>query len=99
MTTKTITNTRPTIISSQSFAYGRTRFQMSIVNIVLLELNIDVSDDIRAAIITANIRPRAPLGINLMTSNGYAMFEHPDGLPHILLHVSGSAQPISSLKI
>jgi hypothetical protein len=33
---------------------------MSIVKIVLVELNIEVSDDISAAIITANITPLAP---------------------------------------
>jgi len=35
----------------------------TIVNIALLELKIDVKEDIKAAIITANIRPRAPGGI------------------------------------
>ena len=36
--------------------------QMSMANTVLLLLNIDVSDDIRADNITANIIPRAPVG-------------------------------------
>jgi len=35
---------------------------MSMANTVLLLLNIDVSDDIRADNITANIIPRAPVG-------------------------------------
>ncbi len=70
MTTKMTTNNLPTTMSSQSLALGLALFQMSIVNIVLLELKMDVSDDMRAAIITANIRPRAPFGMSLMTSSG-----------------------------
>jgi hypothetical protein len=40
------------------------------VNIVDEELNIDVNDDINAAIIQASIRPRKPFGINSITING-----------------------------
>ena len=47
----------PTIISSVSFAFLRINSQISIVKIVLLLLKTDVSDDIRAAIMTAIIRP------------------------------------------
>ena len=86
MTTRTTTNNRPTTISSQSFDCGLIRFQISIVNIALLELNIDVSEDISAAIITASIRPLAPAGIRSITSLGYAIFEHPLRLPHICSH-------------
>ena len=38
------------------------RVQMSIVKIVELELNIDVRELIRAAIITASIIPESPFG-------------------------------------
>jgi len=55
-----ITKTRPTTISSISFARGRIRFQRSIVNITEHELNTEVNDDIKAAIITATMRPLAP---------------------------------------
>ena len=43
-----------------SEAFLRMRVQMSIVKMVEDELNIDVSDDISADIITANINPLAP---------------------------------------
>ena len=55
-----ITKTRPTTISSISLARGRIRFQRSIVNITEHELNTEVNDDIKAAIITATMRPLAP---------------------------------------
>jgi hypothetical protein len=38
---------------------------------VLVELNIDVTEDIKAAIITAIIKPRAPVGNNEITNFGY----------------------------
>lgn len=69
-TTKTNTKSLPTIISSQSLDFGLMRLQMSMVNMALLELNIDVNEDIKAAIITANINPLAPGGINSMTNFG-----------------------------
>lgn len=69
---------------------------MSIVNIALAELNIDVNEDINAAIITASIRPRAPSGINFIISRGYALFVHPLLLPQYAKHSSGSAQATSS---
>jgi hypothetical protein len=72
---------------------------MSIVNMALLELKIEVNEDISAAIMTASIMPRAPVGIKSITSFGYAMFEQPDGVPHILRHSSGRLQPTSSEKI
>ena len=51
-----------TIMSSISDALLLKWVQMSMANTVLLLLNIDVSDDIRADNITANIIPRAPVG-------------------------------------
>ena len=48
----------PTIISSQSCAFFLKRCQISIVKMVELELNIDVNEDINAAIIQANVKPR-----------------------------------------
>ena len=50
----------PTSKSSKSEGLFRNLVQTSIVNIVEDELNIDVRDDIKAAIITANINPRIP---------------------------------------
>lgn len=46
--------------SSRSEARGLTRVQMSIVNRVLLLLKIEAKEDMRAASMTANIRPRRP---------------------------------------
>ena len=53
---------RPTSSSSRSPAWGRTRLQMSMVKSVLLLLKMEVSDDMSAAIITATISPRRPVG-------------------------------------
>lgn len=47
-------------MSSLSDAWRLMRSQMSMVKSVLLLLNIEVREDIRAAIITAIIRPRIP---------------------------------------
>lgn len=52
----------PTIRSSRSPACGLTRVQMSMVNRVLLLLKMEAKEDMRAASITANIRPRNPAG-------------------------------------
>lgn len=52
----------PTTMSSLSDACRLMRSQMSIVKRVLLLLNIEVREDMRAAIITAIIRPRIPAG-------------------------------------
>lgn len=51
----------PTNSSSFSEARGRCFFQMSMVKSVELLLKIEVSDDIRAAIMTAIISPRRPV--------------------------------------
>ena len=79
-----------------SLAFFLTRFQMSIVKITLHELNTEVSEDIRAAIITATINPLNPLGITSIINFGYAIFEQPFSLPQIALHFSGSLHAISS---
>lgn len=50
----------PTSSSSFSLAPRRYFFQMSMVKRVLLLLKMEVSEDIRAAIITAIIKPRSP---------------------------------------
>lgn len=51
----------PTIINSRFFAFGRMRRHISMVNIVLPLLKMDVNELMRAAIMTAIIRPRAPV--------------------------------------
>lgn len=51
----------PTIICSRGDAFFLILSQMSMVNMVLLELNIEVNEDMRAANITASIIPRAPV--------------------------------------
>jgi len=63
------------------------------VNNALLELKIEVNEDMSAAIITASIRPLAPIGIRSITNLGYAMLEQPLGLPQISIHSSGVLQP------
>lgn len=50
----------PTTMSSCSVACGLMRVQMSIVNKVLLLLKMEAREDMRAANITASIRPRKP---------------------------------------
>ena len=50
----------PTKSSSRSPAPGLSFLQMSMVKRVLLLLNMEVRDDMSAAIITAIIRPRSP---------------------------------------
>ena len=58
--TRNMTNVLPTTKSSVSDGLVLIRVQISIVKIVEDELNIEVKEDISAAIITANINPRAP---------------------------------------
>ena len=52
----------PTIMSSMSEAFLRSLIQMSMVKMVLLLLNIDVSELMSALSITASMIPRAPAG-------------------------------------
>ena len=52
----------PTTISSCSVAFLRKRCHTSMVNRVLLLLKMEVSELMRAAMITATIRPRRPGG-------------------------------------
>ena len=67
------------------------------VNIVLLLLKIDVNDDTKADIMTANMRPLSPTGMIFKTSLGYAILVQPALLPHISIHWSGSPHPTSSV--
>ena len=57
-------------MSSISLAFFLNCLQISMVKIVELLLKMDVSDDIKADIITASMRPRAPSGMSSMTSSG-----------------------------
>lgn len=50
----------PTIMSSRSVDCGLIRVQMSMVNRVLLLLKMEAKEDMRAANITASMRPRKP---------------------------------------
>ena len=70
MTTRITTTTRPTMSCSRSDALGLNSFQISIVKMVLELLNADDNDDMRAAIITASIRPTAPVGRMFSTNLG-----------------------------
>ena len=58
--TKNNTKVLPTMSSSVSEGFLLNLVQMSMVKIVEEELKMEVREDIRAAIITANIRPLAP---------------------------------------
>ena len=78
MTTKTSTKNLPAKSNSFSEALGRIYLYMSMVKIVDEELKIDVKDDIKAANITANIRPRTPTGSKLFTNFTNAIFVQPD---------------------
>ena len=68
--TRKMTKVRPTTSSSVSEGRVRTSGQMSIVNIVEEELKMEVREDISAAIITASIRPRAPV-VDIILLNHY----------------------------
>ena len=60
----------PTMSSSVSPALVRILLQISIVNIVELLLKMEVKDDMSAAIMTASMRPLAPVGIKFIISMG-----------------------------
>ena len=62
--TRKMTKVLPTTSSSVSEGLFLTLVQMSRVKMVEDELKIEVSEDMRAAIITASIRPRAPVSTN-----------------------------------
>ena len=70
-----------TIIISMSPAFLRIRIQISMVNIVLLLLNMEVSEDMSADIMTASMSPRAPVGMSRITRVGYATFVQPTSDP------------------
>ena len=57
---RTTTNILPTIKSSVSEALFLNLVQISIVKIVEAELKTEVREDMRAAIMTASIKPRKP---------------------------------------
>ena len=61
--TRKMTKVLPTTRSSVSEGLFLTLVQMSIVKMVDDELKIEVREDMRAAIITASIKPRAPVVI------------------------------------
>ena len=66
------------------------------VKIVLAELKMEVRELIRAASMTANMRPRIPSGKRLRTNKAYEMLEQPPSEPHIRLHSAGSEQATKS---
>ena len=66
MATRNITKVLPTTSNSVSDGFRRIRVQISIVKMVEDELKIDVREDIRAAIMTANISPLAPENVDLI---------------------------------
>ena len=95
MATRIITKDLPTRSNSVSEGFLLNLVQTSIVKIVEEELNIEVKEDMRAAIITANMRPFKPGGISSSTSLTYAMLVQPVWEPQILLHSVGLEQATS----
>lgn len=61
--TRNTTNARPTMSNSFSVEFFLNLVQTSIVKMADAELKMDVRDDIKAAIITANINPAKPVKI------------------------------------
>jgi hypothetical protein len=51
---------------------------MSWAKMVEAELKMEVREDIRAANMTANMRPRRPTGINSFTNKMKALLLHPN---------------------
>ena len=68
MATKRMTKDRPTTRSSVSEGFLLNLVQTSMVKMVEDELKMEVRDDMRAAIITANMRPFSPGGMSSSTS-------------------------------
>ena len=62
-------------MSSISVAFVRMSVQMSIVKMVELELKMEVNEDIKADIITASMRPRAPEERNVMKWSSFFFSE------------------------
>ena len=71
---------------------------MSMVKMVELELKMDVREDIRAASMTANMRPRTPTGIFSLTSLMKARLVQPALELQIRSQSSGVAHPTWSGK-
>ena len=92
MATKRMTKERPRTRSSVSEGFLLNLVQTSMVKMVEEELKIEVRDDIRAAIITASMRPFRPGGISSSTSLTYAMFVQPDSELQIFMHSTGLEQ-------
>ena len=67
--TRKITKVLPTTRSSVSEGLFLTLVQMSMVKMVEEELKMEVREDMRAAIITASIRPRAPVSTNSLNTD------------------------------
>lgn len=70
--TKKMTKVLPTMSSSVSEGLALILVQMSMVKMVEDELKIEVREDIKAAIITASIRPRAPVIVMQMLVKVYS---------------------------
>lgn len=81
---------------SRPLALGRIWVQISMVNSVEAELNIEVKSLIRAESMTESIMPRIPFGRYSNTSFGYAELEQDTREPQNLKHSSGSTHPTSS---
>ena len=71
---------------------------MSMVKMVELELKMEVSEDMRAASMTASISPRRPTGIFSLTSLTKARLVQPALELQIRSQSSGVAHPTSSGK-
>ena len=95
MATKIMTKDRPTTRSSVSEGFLLNLVQTSMVKMVEEELKIDVRDDMRAAIITASMRPFRPGGMSSRTSLTYAIFVQPDSELQIFMHSAGLEQATS----
>ena len=79
-------------MSSASEAFFLILLQMSIVKMVLLLLKMEVREEMRADIMTANIKPRSPSGIRRSTNVGKAMLEQLS-CPQLSWQTAGSAHP------
>lgn len=74
--TKKMTKVLPTMSSSVSEGLALILVQMSMVKMVEDELKIEVREDIKAAIITASIRPRAPVMQMLVKVYSFTLYCH-----------------------
>ena len=79
--------TLPTSSSSTSEGFFLILVQMSMVKMVEAELKTEVREDMRAAIITASISPRSPVGMRSRTRRMKAMFVQPPFDSQICSHL------------